>query len=71
MVEPHFPQWEWLFFRDYLLTHGEIAQDYLRLKLSLAAAHRNDREAYTNGKTEFIAGIMPHALAICFAETVT
>jgi GrpB-like predicted nucleotidyltransferase (UPF0157 family) len=63
MVEPHFPHWECLFFRDYLIAHPEATQDYLRLKLSLAAAHPNDREAYTNGKSEFIASIMPRALA--------
>jgi len=63
MVEPHFPHWKCLFFRDYLIAHPDTAQDYLRLKLSLAAAHPNDREAYTNGKTEFIASIMPYALA--------
>jgi GrpB-like predicted nucleotidyltransferase (UPF0157 family) len=50
--------WERLFFRHYLIAHPETAQDYLRLKLRLAAADPNDREAYTNGKTEFIAGIM-------------
>lgn len=64
MVEPHFRHWESLIFRDHLLAHPETAQDYLRLKLRLAAAHPNDREAYTNGKTEFIAGIMLRAAAI-------
>lgn len=63
MVEPHFPHWDGLFVRDYLMAHPEVAQDYLRLKLSLAAAHPNDREAYTDGKTEFIASIMPRARA--------
>lgn len=58
MVEAQFPHWESLLFRDYLIAHPETAQDYLRLKLSLAAAHPNDREAYTDGKTAFIAGIM-------------
>ncbi len=63
MVEPHFPHWECLCFRDYLIAHPDVAQKYLRLKLHLAATHPNDREAYTNGKTEFIASIMPRALA--------
>lgn len=63
MVESHFPHWDSLVFRDYLIAHPETARDYLRLKLSLAAAHPNDREAYTDGKTEFIAGIMSRALA--------
>jgi GrpB-like predicted nucleotidyltransferase (UPF0157 family) len=58
MVEADFPHWESLSFRDYLIAYPEAAQDYLRLKLSLAAAYPNDREAYTDGKTEFIARIM-------------
>jgi GrpB-like predicted nucleotidyltransferase (UPF0157 family) len=63
MVEAHFPHWESLLFRDYLIAHPEIAQEYLRLKLDLAAAYPNDRTAYTNGKSEFIARIKPRALA--------
>jgi GrpB-like predicted nucleotidyltransferase (UPF0157 family) len=61
MVEADFPHWESLRFRDILLAHPEIAQGYLRLKLDLAAAHPNDREAYTDGKTEFIAGVLRQA----------
>jgi GrpB-like predicted nucleotidyltransferase (UPF0157 family) len=63
MVESHFPHWEGLLFRDYLLTHPDVAQDYLRLKLSLAATHPNDREAYTNGKTDFVAEVVRRAVA--------
>jgi GrpB-like predicted nucleotidyltransferase (UPF0157 family) len=63
LVEPHFPHWEGLAFRDYLISHPDIAREYLRLKLRLAADYPNDRTAYTNGKSEFIAGLMPRALA--------
>jgi len=49
--------WERLLFRDYLISHPETARDYERLKLELAAAHPNDRVAYTNGKTAFIQRI--------------
>jgi GrpB-like predicted nucleotidyltransferase (UPF0157 family) len=62
MIEPHFPHWESLHFRDYLIAHPEVAQEYLRLKLSLAAAHAHDREAYTNGKSDFIGRTMNAAL---------
>ena len=62
MVEAHFAHWEQLRFRDYLMTHPEAAMEYLRLKLRLAADHPNDREAYTHGKSEFIAGIMKRPL---------
>ncbi len=58
MVESHFTQWDSLIFRDYLLTHPGIAQEYQELKLQLAAAHPNDREAYTVGKSEFIGRVM-------------
>ena len=61
MVEPHFSQWDALIFRDYLLTHPAAAQDYQELKLHLAAAHPNDREAYTTGKSEFVGRIMQDA----------
>jgi GrpB-like predicted nucleotidyltransferase (UPF0157 family) len=59
MVEPDYPHWGQLRFRDHLIAHPEVAQAYARLKQELAAAHRNDREAYTDGKTEFIAAIVP------------
>jgi GrpB-like predicted nucleotidyltransferase (UPF0157 family) len=63
MVEPAFPHWERLLFRDYLIAHPEVAQEYLRLKLDPAAAHPHDRDAYTIGKTDFIAGVMARARA--------
>ena len=50
--------WDRLLFRDYLIAHPETARAYERLKRGLAAAHPNDRVAYTNGKTEFIRQIM-------------
>ena len=49
--------WERLLFRDYLIAHPETAHAYGRLKADLAAAHPNDRVAYTNGKTAFIQRI--------------
>ena len=58
MVEAHFPHWEALQFRDYLISHPQVAQEYLKLKLQLAADFPNDREAYTNGKTDFVARIL-------------
>mgnify|MGYP002377022896 CR=1 FL=1 len=53
------PLWkERLFFRDYLRSHPEAASDYADLKFRLAELHREDREAYTDAKTEFIEGIL-------------
>jgi GrpB-like predicted nucleotidyltransferase (UPF0157 family) len=58
MVESHFEHWDRLLFRDYLVKHPAVALEYQTLKLQLAAAHPNDRVAYTKGKTEFIAKVM-------------
>jgi GrpB-like predicted nucleotidyltransferase (UPF0157 family) len=49
--------WDEIRFRDYLSDHKDIAEEYEALKLELAEKHRNDREAYTNSKTDFIEKI--------------
>jgi len=46
--------WEEIRFRDYLITHKEVAIEYETLKLKLADMHKNNREEYTNSKTDFI-----------------
>ncbi|MBC7807745.1 MAG: GrpB family protein [Akkermansiaceae bacterium] len=61
IVEPHSTIWEQLLFRDYLRTHPDEAAAYAVLKKSLAETFRNDREAYTDGKAEYISRIMMHA----------
>lgn len=58
MVESHFEHWERLLFRDYLAKHPDVAGEYQRLKIRLAAEHPSDRVAYTKGKTDFIARVM-------------
>jgi GrpB-like predicted nucleotidyltransferase (UPF0157 family) len=59
MVESSFQEhWEGLQFRDYLIIHPDVAHEYARLKTRLADAHANDRVGYTQGKSEFIAGVM-------------
>ena len=50
-----------LLFRDVLRADPEEAQRYERLKQQLAAEFPDDREAYTNGKTDYIYGVMLHA----------
>lgn len=47
-----------LAFRDHLRTHPETAQAYAELKRSLAERFRHDREAYTEGKADFIAQVL-------------
>ena len=46
---------EELAFRDLLRARPELTERYQTLKQQLAAEHRNDREAYTDGKQAFIA----------------
>ncbi len=54
MVESDFEHWERLLFRDYLIEHPMVAKEYEALKFRLARKYPNDREAYTNGKTDFV-----------------
>lgn len=59
VVEPSSKHWkEKLLFRDYLISHPEVAQEYVKLKQTLAKNHKYDREAYTNEKAAFIMKII-------------
>ncbi len=58
MVERHFAHWDRLLFRDRLIEHPDLAAEYAALKRRLAAEHPNDREAYTRGKSAFVARVM-------------
>ncbi|MCX5642750.1 MAG: GrpB family protein [Candidatus Omnitrophica bacterium] len=55
------PLWDRLFFRDYLRRHPETVRRYEKLKRRLAKLHRNDREAYTEGKADFVKKITDKA----------
>ena len=57
MVEAHFELWDRLLFRDYLIEHLHVAQDYSKLKRTLSKYHTNDRVAYSEAKTDFIVRI--------------
>ena len=48
-------------FRDYLRSHSDAAARYAALKLKLAATYPYDREAYIEGKTEFVHSILAAA----------
>jgi GrpB-like predicted nucleotidyltransferase (UPF0157 family) len=52
-----------LLFRDHLREHPDDAKLYEELKRRLAEAHRNDREAYTDAKGEFVQHILERAKA--------
>lgn len=51
-----------LAFRDYLLKHPKEVQKYESLKKELAKKFKNDREAYTEAKTDFVKEIVAKAL---------
>jgi GrpB-like predicted nucleotidyltransferase (UPF0157 family) len=50
-----------LLFRNYLRQHRETAEEYERLKRDLAQKHKENREAYTEGKVPFIEGVVKAA----------
>lgn len=49
--------WNELYFRDYLLSHPDIANEYGKLKLKLKKKFKHDRDGYTHAKTDFIRRI--------------
>ncbi len=56
--------WYWrerLLFRDYLRNHPATAREYARLKHKLAERYRDNREAYTAAKAEFVAAVVARA----------
>lgn len=46
--------WNELYFRDYLLIHKDIAEEYGNLKKQLKEKYEHNRDGYTEAKTEFI-----------------
>ncbi len=50
-----------ILFRNYLMKNLEVAQQYLQLKIELARKFPSDREAYTNGKAEFVSKVLQRA----------
>ena len=53
---------ELLRFRDHLRAHPADAMAYGDLKRSLANEHRDDRDAYSRGKDDFVNGILGKVL---------
>lgn len=47
-----------IIFRDYLNSHSEVAREYEALKFSLLLQFQNDRDGYTDAKTDFIKGVL-------------
>jgi GrpB-like predicted nucleotidyltransferase (UPF0157 family) len=53
--------WAGLAFRDTLRSHPEEASRYAALKQELAAVYREDRERYTQAKTDFVRKVTSRA----------
>ena len=53
---------ERLAFRDALRGNAALRAEYQSLKLRLAVQHRNDREAYTDAKSPFVALVVQAVL---------
>lgn len=62
--------WDEIRFRDYLILHRNVASAYEALKLQLAEKYRNDREAYTDAKSEFIGKVIKLAGTVCKSTPV-
>lgn len=46
--------WNELYFRDYLVLHPEVAEEYGKLKFELEKIYKHDRDGYTKAKSNFI-----------------
>jgi GrpB-like predicted nucleotidyltransferase (UPF0157 family) len=49
--------WDELYFRDYLIQNPQVKKKYEDLKIVLANEYKNDREGYTEKKTDFVKRI--------------
>ncbi|HTI93251.1 MAG TPA: non-canonical purine NTP pyrophosphatase [Puia sp.] len=58
---------EQLSFRDTLIQNPLLKEQYATLKMELAKQHGNDREAYTEAKSDFIARALAPRFRIIFA----
>ena len=45
-------------FRDYLMEHPDIAREYEQLKIFLLLKYKNNRNGYTDAKSDFIQRII-------------
>lgn len=50
-----------LVFRDYLRENPDTRSEYEQIKREAAEAHREDLEAYTKAKSEFVSSVMDQA----------
>ena len=71
MVELNCDFWKThLLFRDYLRQNPAVAKEYESLKDDLAKKHAKNRDAYQEGKTDFIENVLKQARFYNSYETV-
>jgi GrpB-like predicted nucleotidyltransferase (UPF0157 family) len=59
LMDPTHPKWaDTLAFRDALRRQPLLRRRYAELKHLAADAHRDDREGYTDAKTEFVTAVL-------------
>lgn len=51
-----------ILFQKYLCRHPEVAAAYEELKVQLAIKYADDRDSYTQGKSDFIQAVMEMAI---------
>jgi GrpB-like predicted nucleotidyltransferase (UPF0157 family) len=56
--------WDEIVFRNYLINNPDTAHEYGELKRKLSVEYKNDREKYTDSKSDFISGIVKTARKI-------
>lgn len=47
-----------IYFRDFLRSNTIVAREYEALKISLLSEYRNNRDGYTEAKTDFITTVL-------------
>jgi len=61
VIEGSKPHVDHIRFRDHLRKHPQVAREYAELKRVVADRYRNDRESYTEAKSEFISRVLADA----------
>lgn len=62
VVEQLSEHWRvWLAFRDYLREHPAEVEHYAAFKKDLAKRYKDDRPAYTRGKSDYVAEVLKKA----------
>ena len=61
MQKDHYEWKKHILFREYMREHPQEAKQYSELKQKLFIKYGNDREKYTDSKSDFIENIIEKA----------